>query len=84
MAEMAAAPVVIHWPDGSRSGATAGEPWLAAARRADQVIPTACGSGSCGACEIEVNGTVVRACIAAVPAVSGKPLRITLASDPYW
>jgi len=48
------------------------------------VIPTACRSGSCGACEIEVNGTVVRACIGAVPAVSGKTLRVTFASDPYW
>ena len=26
-------------------------------------IPTGCLTGSCGACEIEVNGEIVRACI---------------------
>jgi aerobic-type carbon monoxide dehydrogenase small subunit (CoxS/CutS family) len=40
--------------------------------------------GSCGACEIEVNGTTVRACIATVPANRSGELRVEQASDPYW
>ena len=81
---MAELPVEIIWPDGRRSMAAAGEAWLEAAQRAGQTIPTACRGGSCGACEIEVNGTVVRACIAAVPAIRDRPLRVGLAADPYW
>lgn len=76
--------VTIHWPDGSSSGVMAGCAWLEAARQAGQLIPTGCLGGSCGACEIEVNGTVVRACIATVPAAREGVLRVELASDPYW
>jgi ferredoxin len=76
--------LTILWPDGSRSEALAGEPWMEAARRAEQMIPTACRVGSCGACEIEVNGVVIRACIAAVPACPGSILRLNEAVDPYW
>jgi uncharacterized 2Fe-2S/4Fe-4S cluster protein (DUF4445 family) len=81
---MADAGVPIAWPDGSRSWAQACDPWLEAAQQAGQWIPTACRSGSCGACEIEVNGIVVRACIAAVPAVGNRLLRVELANDPCW
>jgi aerobic-type carbon monoxide dehydrogenase small subunit (CoxS/CutS family) len=41
-------------------------------------------NGSCGACEIEVNDAVIRACIATVPAASGGGLVVQLASDPAW
>lgn len=40
--------------------------------------------GSCGACEIDVNGTTVRACIATVPGSRSGELSVELASDPYW
>jgi ferredoxin len=79
---MAAGPVTIHWPNGQTSTCSAGGDWLVAARQAGVTIPTGCLGGSCGACEIEVNGQVVRACIATVPAKS--PLRVEMASDPYW
>jgi aerobic-type carbon monoxide dehydrogenase small subunit (CoxS/CutS family) len=46
-------------------------------------IPTGCLGGSCGACEIEVNGELVRACISSVPS-SNDLLQVELASDPYW
>ena len=75
--------IPIQWPDGQTTQARPGEPWLGVARRAQQLIPTACQSGSCGACEIEVNGTVVRACVSTIPAVR-KLLRVSLASDPFW
>lgn len=81
---MAEQGVAILWPDGRRSRALAGVSWLEAARQAGQTIPTACGMGSCGACEIEVNGTVVRACLAAVPAVGERQLQVELVSDPSW
>lgn len=78
------APQTIHWPDGSRSLAPAGESWLVAAQRAGQLIPTACRVGSCGACEIEVNGVVVRACIAQIPSCPGRSLEVQPSCDPYW
>ena len=55
-----------------------------AAQAAGFLIPTGCLGGSCGACEIEVNGQVVRACIATVPASRSGSLTVELASDPYW
>ena len=76
--------MAIHWPDGRRSTAPAGMDWLLAAREAGISIPTGCLGGSCGACEIEVNGTLVRACIATVPPHPRGELKVTYAEDPHW
>lgn len=76
--------VLIHWPQGHQTRITSGSEWLEAARQAGVTIPTGCLGGSCGACEIEVNGQVVRACIATVPACRSGVLTVELASDPYW
>ncbi|MFN5195529.1 MAG: 2Fe-2S iron-sulfur cluster-binding protein [Cyanobacteriota bacterium] len=76
--------VVIHWPHGRSSTAACGSDWLLAAQAAGFSIPTGCLGGSCGACEIDVNGQTVRACIATVPASRTGSLRVELASDPYW
>jgi aerobic-type carbon monoxide dehydrogenase small subunit (CoxS/CutS family) len=76
--------IPIQWPDGRRGQARAGEPWLEVARRCRQTIPTACCTGSCGACEIEVNGVVVRACISTVPAVGTRGLDVRRVDDPHW
>lgn len=81
---MAAAPITIHWPNGHTTRCSAGSDWLKAAQQAGMTIPTGCLGGSCGACEIEVNGQVVRACIATVPASRSGELRVELASDPHW
>lgn len=81
---MARAPVTVHWPHGRSTEAQPGSSWLAAAQAAGFAIPTGCLGGSCGACEIEVNGQVVRACIASVPPSRSGELRVELASDPYW
>ena len=59
--------VRLRWPDGRSSTAAAGCSWLEAAQAAGVSIPTGCLGGSCGACEIEVNGELVRACISSVP-----------------
>ncbi|EDY37657.1 ferredoxin [Cyanobium sp. PCC 7001] len=77
-------PIPIHWPDGSCTSAQPGCPWLEAAQQAGMMIPTGCLGGSCGACEIEVNGRVVRACIATVPSSRCGSLTVELATDPYW
>jgi ferredoxin len=76
--------VLIHWPHGHQTRIASGSDWLEAARQAGVTIPTGCLGGSCGACEIEVNGQVVRACIATVPASRSGSLTVELASDPYW
>lgn len=78
------AAVTVHWPDGRTTHETPGRDWLLAAREAGLLIPTGCLGGSCGACEIEVNGTVVRACISKVPPSRAGSLKVELASDPYW
>jgi ferredoxin len=76
--------VTVHWPDGRTSLESPGRDWLLAARDAGVLIPTGCLGGSCGACEIEVNGQVVRACIATVPPNREGVLTVALAADPYW
>jgi ferredoxin len=76
--------VSIQWPDARFSKAMPGQDWLIAAREAGVAIPTGCLDGSCGACEIEVNGRVVRACIATVPASREGRLVVAMAWDPHW
>ncbi|MEY2644883.1 MAG: hypothetical protein RLZZ611_1532 [Cyanobacteriota bacterium] len=76
--------VRIHWAGGCSSAAAVGSDWLAVARAAGFAIPTGCLGGSCGACEIDVNGTTVRACIATVPASRSGELTVELSCDPSW
>jgi hypothetical protein len=76
--------ITIAWPDGRTTTALPGQDWLEAARQAAVLIPTGCLGGSCGACEIEVNGRMVRACVATVPSCSTGRLTVGLASDPHW
>ena len=74
----------VQWPNGHRSTEQIGTDWLAAASGAGVSIPTGCLGGSCGACEIEVNGKVVRACISTVPASKSAKLSVDFATDPHW
>ena len=76
--------VLIHWPNGRTTTANSGSDWLLAAQAAGFSIPTGCLGGSCGACEIDVNGKTVRACIASVPASRSGELRVELSVDPSW
>ncbi|MFM7651631.1 MAG: 2Fe-2S iron-sulfur cluster binding domain-containing protein [Vulcanococcus sp.] len=76
--------VLIHWPGGQTTRCSTGRDWLAAAQDAGFAIPTGCLGGSCGACEIDVNGKTVRACIATVPASRSGELTVELSTDPYW
>ena len=74
--------VKIKWPNDKSSHSYTGMGWLKAANDANIEIPTGCLGGSCGACEIEVNGEVIRACIATIP--NKDELKVEFFSDPYW
>ena len=76
--------ITVHWPDGHTSRESIGADWLQTAADAGVAIPTGCLGGSCGACEIEVNGKVVRACISTVPPSKSGQLTVEFATDPYW
>ena len=76
--------VQVHFlPDQVTVEAQAGEPLLGVAERAGVCIPTGCLMGSCCACEVEVGGDSVRACITAVPA-GQSDLTVNLFTDPSW
>ena len=74
--------VKIIWPNGNISICNPGEDWFKVANNSGIHIPSGCLSGSCGACEIEVNGEVIRACIESIPEET--ELIVELVSDPYW
>ena len=76
--------ITVHWPDGHTSRESIGTDWLQTAADAGVAIPTGCLGGSCGACESEVNGKVVRACISTVPPSKSGQLTVEFATDPYW
>ena len=77
-------PIRIEWPNGSYSSVMPGADWLSTANKAGVSIPTGCLTGSCGACEIEVNGKILRACVSNIPLTKSRNLRVEFISDPYW
>ena len=74
----------INWPNKISTEATEGDDWFANAQKANIAIPTGCLSGSCGACEIEVNGKTVRPCVINIESCNEQLLNIEFTSDPYW
>tara|TARA_Y100001968_G_C19412326_1_gene747014 strand:+ start:1427 stop:1666 length:240 start_codon:yes stop_codon:yes gene_type:complete len=76
--------VEIKWPNGKSTEVNSGTNWFDAAFEAGVSIPSGCLNGSCGACEIEVNGEVHRACISKVPDISSNYLEVDFSVDPYW
>lgn len=76
--------VEIIWPNGQITTENVGVDWIEAARKSNIEIPLGCIKGSCGACEIEVNGRIIRACISTVDIIDGCQLKISFPSDPYW
>ena len=73
----------INWPNNISTEANEGDDWFINAKKANINIPTGCLSGSCGACEIDVNGKTIRPCITNIE-VSNEELNIEFTSDPYW
>ncbi len=76
--------IEVEWPNGKLTSVKVGDNWLHIATKARMSIPTGCLGGSCGACEIEVNGDVLRACISSVSGKSETHINVEIGSDPYW
>ena len=76
--------IKIKWPNNSETYAEEGDGWFSTAKKAGLDIPSGCLSGSCGACEIDVNGVTVRACISDVKSNKKSLLRVSFTSDPFW
>ena len=76
--------ITILWPNNITTIVIEGDDWFSAAKIAGIEIPTGCLTGSCGACEIDVNGETVRPCITNIKNQKDCPLKITYTSDPFW
>ena len=74
----------IIWPNNIETFVSEGDDWFTSAERAGFEIPTGCLTGSCGACEIDVNGKTVRACISSIKSNKKCILRVALTIDPFW
>ena len=55
--------IKVIWPNKNETFVSEGDDWFSSAEKADIEIPAGCLTGSCGACEIDVNGETVRACV---------------------
>ena len=76
--------IKITWSNNNETYAIEGDDWFSTAEKAGLQIPTGCLTGSCGACEIDVNGETVRACISNIKNRNGKVLKVSLTTDPFW
>tara|TARA_B100001248_G_C27200875_1_gene371204 strand:- start:141 stop:392 length:252 start_codon:yes stop_codon:yes gene_type:complete len=76
--------IKILWPNEIINYASDGDDWFLMASKAGFKIPTGCLTGSCGACEIDVNGETVRPCINNINSKKNCFLRVTLTADPFW
>ena len=76
--------IKIIWPNNNEIFASEGDDWFSIAEKVGIEIPTGCLTGSCGACEIDVNGETERACISHVKSKKECPLRVSFTSDPFW
>tara|TARA_B100000902_G_scaffold392713_1_gene445572 strand:+ start:685 stop:936 length:252 start_codon:yes stop_codon:yes gene_type:complete len=76
--------IKIRWPNNNETFASEGDDWFATAEKAGLEIPTGCLTGSCGACEIDVNGETVRACISDIKIKEKRLLKVSLTTDPFW
>ena len=76
--------IKIKWHNNIEIFASEGDDWFLLAKKAGLEIPTGCLTGSCGACEIDVNGETVRACISKIEGGKGSFLEVSFTSDPYW
>ena len=76
--------IKIRWPNNNETYALEGDDWFSCAEKAGLEIPTGCLTGSCGACEIDVNGETVRACISDIKIIKKSFLIVSLTTDPFW
>ena len=76
--------IKIRWPNNNETYALEGDNWFSTAEKAGLQIPTGCLTGSCGACEIDVNGETVRACVRDIKGNNKCLLEVSLTTDPFW
>ena len=76
--------IKIIWPNNYETYVSEGDDWFSSAEKAGLEIPTGCLTGSCGACEIDVNGKTVRACISDIKSKKQSFLKVSLTTDPFW
>ncbi len=76
--------IKVIWPNDKETFVSDGDDWFSSAEKAGLDIPTGCLTGSCGACEIDVNGETVRACISEIKNYKESTLRVSLTKDPFW
>tara|TARA_A100001035_G_C27575846_1_gene405274 strand:- start:374 stop:625 length:252 start_codon:yes stop_codon:yes gene_type:complete len=74
----------ITWPNNIETYASEGDDWFSIAQKAGLEIPTGCLTGSCGACEIDVNDETVRACISNIKKNKEGSLKVCFTTDPFW
>jgi len=78
------AKIKIIWPNNKETFVSEGDDWFSSAKKAGFEIPSGCLTGSCGACEIDVNGETVRACIINIKKNKQCKLKVCLTTDPFW
>ena len=76
--------IKVIWPNNVETFVSEGDDWFSSAEKAGLEIPTGCLTGSCGACEIDVNGETVRACINNIKSSKKCFLKVSLTTDPFW
>ena len=76
--------IKVIWPNNKETFVSDGDNWFSSAEKAGLEIPTGCLTGSCGACEIDVNGETVRACIRNIKSNKQCKLKVCLTTDPFW
>ena len=76
--------IKIRWSNNSETYASEGDDWFSAAEKAGLEIPTGCLTGSCGACEMDVDGQTIRACISNIKSNKKSLLKVSLTTDPFW
>ena len=76
--------IKVIWPNNNETLVSEGDDWFLSAEKAGLEIPTGCLTGSCGACEIDVNSETVRACISNIKSNKKSTLKVSLTTDPFW
>ena len=74
----------ITFPNELIIEAKEGDDWFSIAKLGNFEIPKGCLVGSCGACEIDVNGETIRPCITKIKSKNSNFLSVNLTIDPYW
>ena len=75
--------IKIEWSNNTETYASEGDDWFNC-KKAGLEIPTGCLTGSCGACEIDVDGETIRACISDIRSNKKCLLKVSLTTDPFW